>query len=88
MNEKRSLNQPLRHSEVERLPLGFTPTSFGLTGQQIKRFGRDKGHPHTNRKATPGRKLQSIPVWYQWGDTLISKHRQIWHKNYGHIINK
>lgn len=42
---------------------GFTPTSVGITGQQLKRAGREKNFqaPRNNRKTTAGRIVQIVP---------------------------
>lgn len=58
-----SINKPLTKSQVENLGLGFTPTSVGITGQQLKRAGRMKNFnaPQNNRKRTKGRIVQVVP---------------------------
>jgi len=56
------LNKPLNSRQMKLLGLGFTPTSIGITGQEIKRAGRNNGPAYTNRAVTAGRKLQYVPV--------------------------
>lgn len=56
------VNKPLTHGQVKLLGLGFTPTSIGITGQELKRAARKSGHPTTSRGVTAGRGLQYIPV--------------------------
>jgi len=86
MSEKRSFNIPLSHAEMKRLPIGFTPTSFGFTGQQIKKLSRQSPHSLTNRKTTPGRILQWIPIWYTTENFEMKLYyKQIWHKKSPYI---
>lgn len=59
MGQNHGLNRPLTHNQVKLLGLRFTPTSIGITGQQLKAAGRHS-HPFTSRKPTLGRKLQQI----------------------------
>lgn len=101
---KYSLNTPLTHTEVKRLPLGFTQTSFGPTGQEIKHSQR-LSYPHTNTKLTMNGKprrgigvVQYVPDFArnedgtcrldQNGNPIVRGYKQIWHKNFGHILNK
>lgn len=62
------LNRPLNRDQIKLLGYGFTPTSIGLTGQQIKRMGRRGADVQTNRKVTNGRKLQYIQVALKDGE--------------------
>ncbi len=50
---------------MQALPLGFTPTSVGMTGQQIKQsiFRKQRGKVNNNRKRTPGRPVQYVEVY-------------------------
>lgn len=41
---------------------GFTPTSEGFTGQQIKKLLRNRRHTN-NRKSTAGRVFQNVPIY-------------------------
>lgn len=90
---KWSQNVPLTHKEMLRLPLGFTATSFGTTGQQFKRLYRQNLHQVTNRAWTNGRMLQYVPI-YLLNDSLekvlgyaglpiIKRFRAIWHRFIG-----
>jgi hypothetical protein len=94
--KSRSGNIPLTHLQMELLPMGFTPTNtnvFGMTGQQLKKFGRTARFPHTNRKASDGRQLQVVKVYQrnmednslvldENGKRILVGWRQIWHKVY------
>jgi hypothetical protein len=84
---KYSQNVPLSSREMRRLPLGFTPTSYGFTGQEIKRMSRANPDPHTNRKTTPGRILQTILNRDEEGN-LTGTARLVCHRSYSRIINQ
>lgn len=94
--QSRSGNIPLTHIQIAFLPMGFTPTNtniFGMTGQQLKSFGRQARFPHTNRKATDGRQLQVVKVYQrnmtdnslvldENGKHILVGWKQIWHRIY------
>jgi hypothetical protein len=68
------LNKPLTHAQVKLLGRGFTSTSMGITGQEIKRSGRNP-HPTTSAARTRGRNIQyvDIPVKDDEGKTVRVK---------------
>lgn len=51
------------HMEWVETSKGFTPTSHGFTGQQLKRISRVKPYSTTNRRTTAGRSVQRIPIY-------------------------
>jgi hypothetical protein len=85
------LNKPLNHKQIALLGRGFTPTSIGITGQQIKRMGRESPHQHTNRKTGRGRFVQYIPevlrdekrkpiLSADGSKTYTGRFKAVWHK--------
>jgi hypothetical protein len=78
---------------------GFTPTSVGFTGQQIKKSARSKQHPTTSRKATRGRVLQRVPILRrdEHGNLPVDAagreikqvlgYKTIWHRDASRLMN-
>lgn len=97
MGSQRGQNKPLTHSEIIRLPLGFTATSFGYTGQGLKALFRRNPHPVPSAKRTRGRILQYVPIFLRDeqgnilkkdNEPIVRKRRLIWHRIASHEINK
>lgn len=87
---KWSQNVPLSSKEMKRLPLGFTATSFGTTGQEFKKLYRRGRFLRTNRARTNGRTLQYVPIYLLNDNSekvlgyanseIIKRFKSIWHR--------
>lgn len=62
-------NKPLSRAEIKALPLGFTPTAVMPSRKQMNAQVKAwKAANHTNRKRTPGRQVQYVPVLRDMGN--------------------